>query len=294
MLEFSALFVELLALETDVWSILSVRMVIYQPQFFPRLHYFARVLNSDVYGIADNVQFVRKHSYHRDEGSCAGPSYQAHTPIKTAGGVLLVDYATENGFKTIQETRIVFTARNDKFRPLRLIEQHYRKAPQFERVIDALRTFAKKDYATVGEMNIASTVWSLGMLLETPSAGRGEAVLGDVHDALAQTSFRLRRVEALSSSGVSVSDKKSGRDANDWLIDTCRAYGANEYYYGGTGAAGYMDMERFVRSGISPVQQEWKCEPYTQLWGDFIPNLSVIDVLMNVEPAAAREMLHTN
>jgi len=271
--------------------ILSTRVTIYQPQFFPRLHYFARILNSAVYGIADNVQFVRKHAYHGDKKS-AGPSYQAHTPIKTRNGVLLVDYSTESGFKSIAETKIVYTARSDKMLPLRLIEEHYRKAPQFKSLQEPFRAFFGKEYTTVGSLNVASTLWSLGMLFESERAKAGEADLAEVHAKLAESPFQLRQIAHLSAINVPTSDKEGGRDANDWLIDCCAHFNGDEYHFGGTGAQSYMDFAKFEKAGIKLVEQEWKCPEYRQEHGAFISNLSIIDLLMNVPAPEAREILH--
>src|SRR6185436_18076548 len=71
---------------------MSTRLVGYQPQYFPRLHYFARFLNCDLYTISDNLQYVRKHVYPKGDGTTyRGPSYQAHTAIKNPQGALLLD-----------------------------------------------------------------------------------------------------------------------------------------------------------------------------------------------------------
>lgn len=293
MAEWCLIACEATIIELELWVTLAVRMVIYQPQFFPRLHYFARILNADIYGVADNVQFVRKHAYHTENGKSSGPSYQAHTPIKTPQGVLLIDYATENGFKAINETRIVYTARNDKLRPLRLTRESYRKASRYRAVDEALHNFMSKDYETVADFNVASTLWGLGMLLEVPSAYRGEANKGEILDALRISDFRLRNISLLSETGVPVSNKEAGRDANDWLIDSCKELGASEYYYGGSGAAAYMDFGRFESAGISLKAQNWHAAPYRQLHGDFVANLSILDLLMNTSPEEARQLLHS-
>jgi len=61
------------------------RLAGYQPQYFPRLHYFARLLNADVFEVSDYVQFVKKHAYVDPNGErFRGKSFQAdiwHTRI---------------------------------------------------------------------------------------------------------------------------------------------------------------------------------------------------------------------
>lgn len=40
-----------------------MRLADIQPQHFPRLHYLARLLDSDVFVIRDDVQFAKSHRY---------------------------------------------------------------------------------------------------------------------------------------------------------------------------------------------------------------------------------------
>lgn len=266
------------------------RLVSYQPQYFPRLHYFARILNADVFSIADNVQFVRKHAYHKPDGSNPiGPSYQAHTPIKSPIGLLLLDYPTKHsGAQTILETPLGFVKKSERTKHLRIIAEHYRKAPQFTRIYPSLEAFWGREYTTVAELNIASIALGLAYLFELPSFEEKA-----VFNALPHEDFRLSEIVLSSESRVPVSDKAAGRDANDWLVDLCKKYGAGEYYFGGTGASAYMDFLKFERAGIALKEQEWKLSSYSQLHGDFIPNLSIIDLLMHKTPAEARAILRS-
>lgn len=267
------------------------KFVSYQPQYFPRLHYFARILDSDIFGVADYIQFVRKHPYHQADGSSKiGPSYQAHTPIKTSNGVLLIDIPTKHsGLQSIGETKLGFASPKERLRNLRVIEAHYRTAPQFAHVFPRLRAFFTQQHESVADINIGSILFALGILLEVETAEA--AAIDSIHTALAASDFRLRRIVPFSETPILPSDKEAGRDANDWLIDACRHFDADEYSYGGTAAGAYMDFSKFESAGISLVQQDWKLQPYPQLHGDFIPNLSIIDLLMNVPPEEARERL---
>jgi len=103
----------------------------------------------------------------------------------------------------------------------------------------------------------------------------------------------MKSIMRISETEVAPPDKERGRDANDWLIDMCRHFGADEYYYGGTSAACYMDFSKFSAAGITLKQQAWTCAEYPQQHGPFIANLSILDLLMNAEPHYARAVLHT-
>ena len=59
-------------------------------------------------------------------------------------------------------------------------------------------------------------------------------------------------------------------------------------YLSGLGATKYID-EQYLRSkGIQHKFQIFNHPQYPQMWGDFIPNLSVIDLLFNTGPEAKR------
>ena len=64
------------------------------------------------------------------------------------------------------------------------------------------------------------------------------------------------------------------------LIAICQHMGA-EVYLAGMGGKDYMNLEKFEKTGIEVVFQEFKHPVYPQLYGDFLPNLSVVDLLFN-------------
>ncbi len=64
------------------------------------------------------------------------------------------------------------------------------------------------------------------------------------------------------------------------LIAICQHLGA-EVYLAGIGGRDYMNLEKFEKAGIEVVFQEFKHPVYPQLYGDFLPNLSVVDLLFN-------------
>ena len=64
------------------------------------------------------------------------------------------------------------------------------------------------------------------------------------------------------------------------LVEICRYFGA-EVYLSGQGGRGYLNMELFQREGIEVIFQEFNPPIYRQLYGEFQPNLSIIDLLLN-------------
>jgi hypothetical protein len=67
------------------------------------------------------------------------------------------------------------------------------------------------------------------------------------------------------------------------IIDICKRTGANGYLLQPSTAV-YYDSKRFADNGITLVKSDIPKLVYPQLWGDFIYNLSVFDLLLNCGP----------
>jgi len=69
-------------------------------------------------------------------------------------------------------------------------------------------------------------------------------------------------------------------EPNRRLVEICRYFGA-DVYLSGQGGRDYLDGELFRREGIEVLFQEFNPPIYRQLYGNFQPNLSIIDLLFN-------------
>lgn len=72
------------------------------------------------------------------------------------------------------------------------------------------------------------------------------------------------------------------------LVEMTRRLGGDTYL-SGSGGLGYMDLSEFTNVRLQVV--EWSPKPYPQLWGDFVPNLSIIDMLFNCGPSSKGMLL---
>ena len=65
------------------------------------------------------------------------------------------------------------------------------------------------------------------------------------------------------------------------LVDLCKQTGASDYY-SGPAAKNYMDEKLFLQEGVAVHYFDYSGYPkYTQLHGDFIHSVSIIDLLFN-------------
>jgi hypothetical protein len=67
---------------------------------------------------------------------------------------------------------------------------------------------------------------------------------------------------------------------SELILDSCLKTNAN-VYLAGRGAKKYLDINLLQKNGISVIFSKFDHPIYPQLWGDFIPNLSIIDLLFN-------------
>jgi hypothetical protein len=79
--------------------------------------------------------------------------------------------------------------------------------------------------------------------------------------------------------------------ATQLLIKICQAMGATAFL-AQSPAGKYLDADLFQNSGIE--LRFFRCVPpiYPQLWGDFLANLSTLDLLFNCGPKARDILLH--
>jgi hypothetical protein len=77
------------------------------------------------------------------------------------------------------------------------------------------------------------------------------------------------------------SDLKNKDGKKDELVlNICKIFKANIYVSGVLGK-NYLNIDNFKKEGIYVYFQEYKHPKYSQLWEDFIPNMSIIDLLFN-------------
>lgn len=69
-------------------------------------------------------------------------------------------------------------------------------------------------------------------------------------------------------------------DRVERLVNICKMFKADTFYEGAAGR-NYLDEKHFAGHGIRLEFQDYKHPVYNQLYGDFIPHLSVIDLLFN-------------
>jgi len=69
-------------------------------------------------------------------------------------------------------------------------------------------------------------------------------------------------------------------DPDERLIAITKHFGADTYL-AGSGGRDYMNLDNYEKNSIRVVFQDYKHPVYDQLFGDFLPYMSVIDLIFN-------------
>ena len=134
-------------------------------------------------------------------------------------------------------------------RHLRAIENAYARAPWLGAYREGLRRFYATPWTHLAPLATASALW------------------------LAQAFGITTPLRLASELGV-VSSHPTRR-----LVELCRAAGADTYLAGPHGV-GYMDLDQFAAAHIGVLAQAYEHPVYGQIHGEFVPQLSALDLLL--------------
>lgn len=89
------------------------------------------------------------------------------------------------------------------------------------------------------------------------------------------------------SSSLGMTSRSSNR-----VLDIVR-YFAGDVYVTGHGASRYLDHEAFEAAGICVQYMDYQRKSYPQLHGQFDPHMSILDLIANTGPDAAKTICST-
>jgi len=265
-----------------------------QPQLFPRLHYFARALNSDVFVFRDDVQFVRNHRY--PDGT-RHASYQIHTPVAGLQGERMLNSQTKGkSILPISQTEVSYEPDwTKKF--MNIVDECYRRAPLFSTFRDEIVELFSAKFTTVSQLNIQSTLWGLCRLLGMKySIGMS---LDEVNEQLSVVTSEISMERMLMGSELLASSSAEDAATKN-ILTLCQVNSCSRYVAGGTAIDSYFELDDFSNAGVTVRRQQWTCEEYFQGGvgksknKSFVPNLSILDILAYLPIEEARKNLTDN
>lgn len=229
---------------------------------------------SDAFIVYDDVQYDKE-------------GWRNRNRIKTANGVQWLTIPVLLRFEAhplICEVKIDNKV-NWRKKHLLSIRQSYSKAPYFKKYIEIFdEAFSREwDYLADIDMHlILKLAECLGMAdkkiirsstLNTEKAGTGiDTGIGKGIGIGKGTGKETGIGE--EGKGIDSSNKM------ERLVRICKVFEADTFYEGAAGR-NYIDDNYFAGHGIKMEYQDYKHPVYSQLYGEFVPYLSVIDLLFN-------------
>ncbi len=229
-------------------------VAIHQPNFLPWQGYFHKLLSSDIFIFLDDAQFPR------------GKSYTSRVSIKSPNGPVWLTVPVKGKGELLPIKDILMDSTKDwKRKHLKTLEICYAKAPFFKECFPLIEEVYQTDERILCNFNI-ELITKLALNLASST-----------------------RIVRASEMDVNKSDQLGH------LIQLVKQVGGTKYLTGtGKGSARYLDEEAFRQEGIEVIYQSFGHPSYPQLSGDFIPNLSIIDLLFNCGPDTSKKYLSAN
>jgi len=174
---------------------------------------------------------------------------QNRNQIKTAQGPLWLTIPVRNHLgQLLKDTKVAEPGATRKH--WKTIKTSYARTSGFARWQTELKGLLDRDTEFLLEAAIDSTEWMLGKL-----------------------NVRTERIKASELDGLA-------GEASKLVASICGALRATSYLTG-TGALAYLDERDFAEIGCEIVVQQWKPFTYAQVNGEFVPDLSTLDLLLN-------------
>ncbi|HXS75082.1 MAG TPA: WbqC family protein [Terracidiphilus sp.] len=225
-----------------------------QSNYIPWRGYFDLIRKSDEFLIADSVQYTHKDWRNRNQIKTQSGLIWLTVPVRSSGRL--------STCQRIEETRIADPRWAVKH--LASFRHAYRKAAFFAEVLDWLEPL-------YGEL-------------------AAESLLTVVNERLLRRFADYLRIGTVISrtSNYIPAEALDHLDRTERIILLCKAAGATRYLTA-PAARTYLDEEAMASAGIEVEWMDYAgYRPYSQLWGEFEPKVSTVDLLFNMGTEAAR------
>lgn len=228
-----------------------MKLGIMQPYFFPYLGYWQLMNAVDTYVVYDDVNFIKGGRINRNAVLMNGAASNIN---------LILNGASPN--KLINEVQV----KNDplpKTKLIKTLEACYGKAPYFQQVKPLLEEVIMQD-----EENLAKYLF------------HSFEVIGKYLDI---------KTRLVMSSDL---EKDCSLKGYKKVIEICKLFGADTYYNSVNGIPLYEPhREEFREAGIELCFPKMRDISYPQYKNEFVPYLSIIDVMMFNSQDACIELL---
>lgn len=236
------------------------KIVLLQPSYIPWLGYFDQIHQADLFVFYDDTQYTRRDWRNRNKIKNSNSQEQLLTiPVETKGR-----YHAKINEIPIKE--------NTPWREehLKAIKFNYAKAPFFKDYFPKIEQIISPPNQQVHPAKRGQPANQPGPSLSTYNI--------ETTKALANL-LGITNTEFTTSSELNLTYESP----NQYIIEICKKLNAT-HYLTGEKAQNYLDESLFTKHSITLEYQRYKHPEYSQQWGDFIPYLSIVDLILNEGP----------
>jgi hypothetical protein len=217
-----------------------MKLAIMQPYTFPYVGYFQLISSVDRFVVYDDVTFIKQGWINRNQVLQSGKSFFFTIPLQDASSFRLI--------KDTEINRQQYQRWRDKF--LKTIQQSYGKSPEFAHVFPMICQVMESESKNISILALNSIKAVCQYL--------------DINTAIVDSSVMY---------------ENSHLSSQERVLDICRKEKATHYINAKGGQALYS-VSDFEKQGIILKFISPKPLTYAQGSADFVPWLSIIDVLM--------------
>lgn len=228
-----------------------MKLAIMQPYFFPYIGYFQLINAVDKFVFYDDVNFIKGGWINRNRIIINGEPKFISVPVKNMSSFRKT-CNTEINIKQFSHWKIKF---------FKTLEQHYAKSPFFKEVFPIIKEVFEEDSESIGELAKRSIQKVLSYL-------------------------KIEKTIVWSSEIYENSDLKR----EERILNICIAENA-QFYFNLIGGLSIYDKKDFSAKDVQLQFLKTIPKKYEQSTKEFIPSLSIIDVLMNNSKEDVIEML---
>ena len=222
--------------------------VVLQPSYIPWRGYFHQIKKADIFVFYDCVEYDKHGWRNRNEIKMSQGTQWLTIPVMTSG--------TKSVRTPVKDIRIDWT-KDWARKHLLSIQQAYAKAPFLTEYAGLLEKFYSRKDALLVDFTCEFTM------------------------ALA-TCLGITHTQFVRSSTLDAAGTKTER-----LLSILRPLGV-KHYISGPSARDYLDIRLLNDVGISVEFMTYNYPEYQQLHGAFQPQVSVLDLLLNIGPGSSK------
>lgn len=230
-----------------------MKVTIHQPEHLPWLGFFNKAVNCDVFVLLDTVQYEKNYFQNRN---------QIISSCSSGKEWLTVPVKKGPHTELICEKLVAFNEKT-KRRYINQIDRAYSSYPFYKKHIGQIKEILNNDETFLSKININLIKYffdSLGI-----------------------------NCELLIASDLSLPVSDPGGIINYHI---CKSLGATTYLSGASGK-NYLIEEPFQKSQINIEYQNFKHPKYEQPKEEFVPNLSVLDILFSFKNSKCYDIIRS-